>query len=94
MKDFNCPLTDSGGRGGTVWFPPGGQVEYLQIQRHGSGLLPKYRTVEYEVPRVCAEAIGIDCTAMDRPDRGVVWFNREQSEALRSHRHAHFLGTG
>lgn len=40
-----------------------------------------------QVPRRVAEALGVDCTPLDRRDswgrQGTVWFTREQSAALR-----------
>jgi len=67
--DFQCPLSGDER-----------QVEYLQISPH---TYPPH--TKAEVPRVCAEAIGVDCSALERG--GTIWFTNEQSERLAQHRH-------
>lgn len=66
------------------------RLEWVQVQRNGD---PRSMPVDYEIPRPCVEALGVNCSPLDQRDKrgqqGAVWFTREQANAMRSHRHAY-----
>lgn len=76
--DFLCPLLGHEGKKH--------RLEWLQVQGWN-------RVVKYEIPRPCVEALGVDCTPLDRRDeRGhqeTVWFTSGQAERMRGHRHTY-----
>lgn len=85
-SDFACPLL--GHEGERL------RLEWLQIcSAAGPFRFPgdPGRPVIGEIPRSCAEAIGVDCTPLDRRDergqQGTVWFRSDQSERIHRHRH-------
>ena len=86
MRDFRCPLR--------VRFGDRVRLEWLQINRSVDPGGP----AEYEIPRLCVEALGIDCSGVGRTGAdghtvAAVWFTREQSDRMRRHRHARIVET-
>lgn len=74
-RDYRCPLS---GREGEVL-----RLEWLQVERHGVQV--------GEIPRACAEALGVSCGPLDERDehgrQGTVWYRSDVSERMRRHRH-------
>jgi hypothetical protein len=75
-RDFKCPVKSG---------PYPGGIEILEVSGWD-------RRVKGEIPRACVEALGIDCSAMDRRDHrgeplGAVWFTEAQSVKLHAHKH-------
>ena len=57
--------------------------EWVEIRRHASSL----DTASGWIPRAVLEALGVDCSPLDRGD--TLWFSRQQSAAMRAHREWH-----